>query len=122
MIQIRFAMQPHCSRNENKIITSSVMIRNRVAFKARFPNLKYRQDLAFWVSLIRSGTSFHSIPCQLTVYDLSNPGISSNKLKMIYANFICFKLIFNSTILALIFMMLNIIFNVKSRMIGLFRV
>ena len=106
---------------ENKIITSSVMIKKEVIPQAGFSNLRARQDLAFWVSLIKSGISFQAIPQQLTIYDLSSPGISSNKFKMIIANFKCFKLIFNSNIMAFIFINLNIIFNLKTRFIGFFK-
>jgi teichuronic acid biosynthesis glycosyltransferase TuaG len=100
---------------ENTIITSSVMIRKSSIKNHLFLNIKNRQDLLFWTNLIKEGINFYGIQKPLVNYDLSSKGISSNKLKMLLANYKIFSIILNSRLLAFKILIINTIRNIFLR-------
>ena len=96
---------------DNKIITSSVVLKKSKIKNIKFPNLRNRQDLVFWCTLIKSGVNFYGLNKILVTYDLGYSGISSNKLKMLRFNYLAFKKILDSRIELIYYFTLNVLSN-----------
>lgn len=103
---------------ENKIITSSVMIRKDALGQSRFKDIRNRQDLILWVELIKKGVNFGGLDEPLVAYDLSITGISKNKFKMILANYRAFRILLGSSPAAAVYSVANAVVNLTKRFIG----
>lgn len=103
---------------ENKIITSSVMIRKDVLGQSRFKDIRNRQDLILWVELIKKGVNFGGLDEPLVAYDLSAAGISKNKFKMVLANYRAFRILLGSSPAAAFYTVANAVINLTKRFIG----
>lgn len=103
---------------ENKIITSSVMIRKDVLGQSRFKDIRNRQDLILWVELIKKGVNFGGLDEPLVAYDLSSAGISKNKFKMVLANYRAFRILLGSSPAAAFYSVASAVVNITKRFIG----
>ena len=85
---------------ENKIITSSVILKADLLRSVQLSDLRLRQDIILWSQLLRRGVRFTVIPKLLVQYDVGTKGLSSNKFKMIRANYKANIRITNSVLLS----------------------
>jgi teichuronic acid biosynthesis glycosyltransferase TuaG len=94
---------------ENKICTSSVMLKSNALHNNNFPNVRHRHDIILWCLLLKKGITFVALPLPLVRYDIGTKGISSNKLKMIKANYLAYLYITQSKSLSFVIIALTII-------------
>lgn len=74
----------------NSIMTSSAVIDTKLISKIYMPNLKRRQDWAFWMKILKQNKSFkaYCIQTPLSVKFENKNSLSSNRISSIYFNFI----------------------------------
>lgn len=67
--------------SSNWIACSTAVYRRANFGKMYMPDLRRRQDYAFWLSLLRTGEKSYGVTKPLTVYCVGNGSLSSNKLR-----------------------------------------
>ena len=66
--------------SNNKISTSTVVVKKEIFQKHHFPDLWRSQDLALWIILIRSKLVYTSCNDSLAYYQIGETSLSSNKI------------------------------------------
>ena len=74
-------------RFNNYILTSSLVVRRELIKDIRFPLMRKRQDWIFFLELLKKTDYLHCVDKQLVFYRKSSNSLSSNKFKLIKANF-----------------------------------
>ena len=86
---------------ENLLITSGTMLKRTVTGYKNFPEIRRRQDYAYWLYLIRTNPDLViSATGKCTVnYSRSGASLSSNKVYNFYYNYLVFKLYYRTNFL-----------------------
>ncbi|MGM7702931.1 glycosyltransferase family 2 protein [Pseudalkalibacillus sp. Hm43] len=69
----------------------TVMVNIEETGKVQMPNIRARQDLALWLSILRRGYVAHGIQEELAMYRKVKGSVSSNKFKMIKKNWTVYR-------------------------------
>ncbi|WP_185968833.1 glycosyltransferase family 2 protein [Carboxylicivirga sp. M1479] len=74
-------------RFNNYILTSSLMLKREVVKDVRFPLMRKRQDWIFFLEILKRTQYLYCVDELLVFYRKSSNSLSSNKLRLIKANF-----------------------------------
>jgi len=97
----------------NRIVTSTVMLDYNIVKDLRMPNIRNRQDWAFWL-LISQDNPFFYIYEPLTIYLDRKESISSNKLKMVWYHWLVYYKIENKNLPKSVLLLIkNIYLHIK---------
>ena len=85
----------------NEIPLSTAIIRSKIAKKFLYPTIRIRNDYIFWNNILKSSKDIFALNCEiekpLAVYG-KKEGISSNKIKLIYHQWILYRKYFKYSI------------------------
>ncbi len=78
----------------NSIMTSSAVFDSKLVSNIYMPNLKRRQDWAFWISILKKDKSFkaYCIQTPLAVKVVNQNSLSSNRISSLYFNFLAISM------------------------------
>ena len=84
--------------------------------KVYFPTLRKRQDYALWLHILKEHGHAFCVNEALATYNISNASLSSNKLEMVYWNYMMFRTYMNfSRYRAVHCVLMNIVYKFLNR-------
>ncbi len=75
----------------NHIGTSTVIYNQSILGKIYMPELRKRQDYAFWLKILKTGINGYGLNLPLTIYKMRSDSLSSNKIDLIKYNWAVYR-------------------------------